>query len=306
MLFRSLLAFSQLSTLTPQHFYYHTDGNGNVTMLINSLQLAVAKYLYEPFGSTLSSIGPLADVNVYRFSSKEYHPASGIYYYGRRFYDPNLQSWLNRDPLGEQAGVNLYAFDYNAPVNEFDTDGQFVTSGVAAATTLGTADSAGGAITITVTGGGGAATGIGLVGAATVAGLVVAVPAAVGLVGYDLHLANQLDQLNRETDEAEERIKQQEAELQRRRPSKKDPERGGYYTCLARCNVHPTPYTDPDTKKPCKAPPESECPRGTEGWGTAKLEQVAAKRAEDNAQEAIRGHLGCRTEHCHVIRCWRN
>ena len=96
-----LLAFSQLSTLTPQHYYYHADGNGNVTMLINSLQLAVAKYLYDPFGNTISSSGLLADANCYRFSSKEYHSGSGLYSFGLRLYDPSLQRWPNRDPYGE-------------------------------------------------------------------------------------------------------------------------------------------------------------------------------------------------------------
>ncbi len=66
-----LLARTDHSTITPQHAFYHADGNGNVTMLINSLQLVVAKYLYDPFGGTLSLSGPLPDVNLYRFSSRE-------------------------------------------------------------------------------------------------------------------------------------------------------------------------------------------------------------------------------------------
>ena len=71
---RGLLAFSQLSTLNAQHFFYHSDENGNITMLINSLQLPAAKHVYDPFGNTLSSIGPLAEANLYRFSSKGAHP----------------------------------------------------------------------------------------------------------------------------------------------------------------------------------------------------------------------------------------
>src|SRR5208337_1926511 len=41
------------------HAYYHSGGNGNVTMLINNLQLVEAKYLYDSFGNTLSLSGPL-------------------------------------------------------------------------------------------------------------------------------------------------------------------------------------------------------------------------------------------------------
>jgi len=81
--------------------YYHADGNGNITMLIASSQMIVAKYLYDSFGNTLAKCGLLADVNNYRFSSKEWNANSGLYYYLYRFYDPSLQRWLNRDPLDE-------------------------------------------------------------------------------------------------------------------------------------------------------------------------------------------------------------
>jgi RHS repeat-associated protein len=139
-----LLALSQLSTVNPQHFYYHADGNGNITALINSLQNVVAKYLYDPFGNILSVSGPLADVNLYRFSSKEYHVASGLVYYLYRCYEPNLQRWPNRDPLGEPGfeavrqgpssrrllrpsqpfdGTTLYAFVGNRPITQIDPYG---------------------------------------------------------------------------------------------------------------------------------------------------------------------------------------
>jgi RHS repeat-associated protein len=80
---------------------YHSDANGNVTMLVNSTNAIVAKYLYDAFGNLLSKSGVLADANLYRFSSKEAHPNSGFAYYLYRYYDPNFQRWPNRDPLGE-------------------------------------------------------------------------------------------------------------------------------------------------------------------------------------------------------------
>ena len=86
---------------SPITAYYHADGNGNVTCLIYTNQLTAAKYLYGPYGDTLSLSGPLASLNVYRFSSKEWNSSAGLYYYLYRFYDPNLQRWPNRDPIGE-------------------------------------------------------------------------------------------------------------------------------------------------------------------------------------------------------------
>jgi RHS repeat-associated protein len=105
------------------HTFYHADANGNVTMLVSSKQLVVGKYLYDPYGNQIAHAGPLADANVYRFSSKEYHANSGLVYYGRRFYDPNLQRWVNRDPIGTEGGINLYTFVGNSPVLLLDPDG---------------------------------------------------------------------------------------------------------------------------------------------------------------------------------------
>jgi RHS repeat-associated protein len=82
-------------------YYYHSDGNGNITMLVNPSQYIVAKYLYDAFGNVLSASGILAQQNLYRFSSKEFHLNSGLSYYLYRYYDPNLQRWSNRDPLGD-------------------------------------------------------------------------------------------------------------------------------------------------------------------------------------------------------------
>src|SRR5439155_6537881 len=120
-----LLAFSDLksSISNPSHYFYHADGNGNVTMLVNSLQLAVAKYLYDPYGNTLSSSGPVADANLYRFSSKEAHAGSGLVYYLYRFYEPGLQRWLNQDPIGERGGIGLYLFVDNSPSSFIDSYG---------------------------------------------------------------------------------------------------------------------------------------------------------------------------------------
>ncbi len=103
--------------------YYHGDGGGNVTMLLNQQQLPVAKYSYDPYGNTLGQSGPLADANSFRFSSKEYQQNAGLYYYGYRFYDANLQRWLNRDPIGEWGGWNLYTFVRNQSTTLVDRDG---------------------------------------------------------------------------------------------------------------------------------------------------------------------------------------
>lgn len=86
-------------------------------------QTIAAKYLYDPYGNTLSMYGSLADANSYRFSSKEWNQNSGLYYYLYRLYDASLQRWLNRDPIEEIGGFNLYNFVKNNPQNKYDDFG---------------------------------------------------------------------------------------------------------------------------------------------------------------------------------------
>jgi RHS repeat-associated protein len=93
---------------SPTMAFYHADGNGNVTAMIYPDQQVAAKYIYDPFGNMLAMSGPLANLNKYRFSSKEWEGNAGLYYYGYRFYDPCSQRWPNRDPLGDF--VELHSF----------------------------------------------------------------------------------------------------------------------------------------------------------------------------------------------------
>jgi RHS repeat-associated protein len=105
------------------HAFYHADGNGNVTRLIDSSQAVVAKYLYDAFGNVLSASGLLADANRCQSSGKEKDLNSGLVYYLYRFYDPNLQRWPNRDPIGELGGFNLYGFVGNNSIDKADLFG---------------------------------------------------------------------------------------------------------------------------------------------------------------------------------------
>ncbi len=41
-------------------------------------------------------------------------------YYGHRFYNPALMRWLNRDPIEEDGGMNLYGFCGNNPTASID------------------------------------------------------------------------------------------------------------------------------------------------------------------------------------------
>lgn len=117
------LSYGYSSGNFTNHDFYHADGNGNITSLVNTNQSIVASYRYDPFGNTISQSGSLAGSNLYRFSSKQLHLNSGMYYYGYRWYLPQLQRWVNRDPIGEEGGINLYRFVLNNSVNLADPFG---------------------------------------------------------------------------------------------------------------------------------------------------------------------------------------
>ena len=101
--------------LTPAY-----DANGNITDLVDTNGSVVAHYEYDPYGNTIAKSGDQADANPFRFSSKYWDGETGFYYYGFRFYSPQLGRWLNRDPIGESGGLNLYGFIENNALNTSD------------------------------------------------------------------------------------------------------------------------------------------------------------------------------------------
>ena len=103
--------------------FYGYDGNGNVTLLTDANGQDVGHYRYDAFGNTLEAVGPRAAENPYRFSTKPIHERSGFYDFGFRFYSPGMGRWLNRDPLEEEGGINLYAMVGNNPINNTDEYG---------------------------------------------------------------------------------------------------------------------------------------------------------------------------------------
>jgi RHS repeat-associated protein len=101
--------------------YYPTyDGNGNVSEYLDSSSAVAAHYEYDPFGNTVVSTGPKVADFAHRFSTKPQDFETGLYYYGYRYYDPVTGRWPSRDPIGEDGGVNLYAFVENDGINKWD------------------------------------------------------------------------------------------------------------------------------------------------------------------------------------------
>ncbi|WP_397449629.1 RHS repeat domain-containing protein [Pseudomonas sp. NA-150] len=80
---------------------------------------------YYPYGGTAwwaAKSALQAKYKTIRYSGKE-RDASGLYYYGFRYYAPWLQRWINPDPAGDADGLNLYKMVNNSPLTLVDPNG---------------------------------------------------------------------------------------------------------------------------------------------------------------------------------------
>ncbi len=108
----------ETNALTPYSML--SDGQGNVVGVVNSAGTAVAIYEYDPYGQLLRAEGTYAKENPFRYSTKFHDEHTGLVYYGYRFYNPSLGRFINRDPIGDEGGANLYAFVTNEPIANHD------------------------------------------------------------------------------------------------------------------------------------------------------------------------------------------
>lgn len=105
----------------PQFAVY--DGNGNVAGFVDgSMGLTSANFEYGPFGETIRQSGSQAATPI-RFSTKYQDDETGLIYYAFRYYNSDTGRWINRDPITENGGVNLYGMVRNNLIQWIDSLG---------------------------------------------------------------------------------------------------------------------------------------------------------------------------------------
>ncbi|MBX8527649.1 toxin [Pseudomonas cichorii] len=105
--------------------YSLSDHLDSSTLELDQQGNLISQESYYPFGGTswwAARSAVEAKYKTVRYSGKE-RDASGLYYYGFRYYAPWLQRWINPDPAGNVDGLNLFCFVGNNPIASFDSNG---------------------------------------------------------------------------------------------------------------------------------------------------------------------------------------
>jgi RHS repeat-associated protein len=100
--------------------YYVQDHVGSVTELVSNTGAIASEYSYDPYGNQTIVSGSASDIG---YAGYFYHTVSGLEFALYRAYDPTHARWLNRDPIGEAGGLNLYAYVGGNPITDADPSG---------------------------------------------------------------------------------------------------------------------------------------------------------------------------------------
>ena len=181
-------------TSTLVGYYVTTNAQGDVIGIYNADGVLRATYEYDAWGNiiaikdgsgnTVTSDTHIAKLNSVRYRSYCYDNETGLYYVSSRYYDPEIGRWINADNQlstgSDLAGLNLFAYCGNNPVNRIDPTGEAWWHWA-----LGAAVVAACAVATVVTCGGfaAAATAVCMVGSGVAAATTASTVAAAAFIG---------------------------------------------------------------------------------------------------------------------------
>ncbi len=126
-----LLAARQVKTTgASTKLFYHNDHLGGINVITDDVvsHNGARQQLieYDPWGKISRSEGTNLE-SERRFTGQILDPEFGLYYYGARYYDPELARFISPDPIipspGDPQTLNRYTYVRNNPVKYIDPTG---------------------------------------------------------------------------------------------------------------------------------------------------------------------------------------
>ena len=115
-----MLLYEETGTFTKT---YHFDSRGSTVALTDDSGIVTDRIAYNDYGAIVQRTGTTATPFLFNGSCGVQTDANGLYYMRARYYNPDTRRWLSRDPIGENGGLNLYAYVGNHPINSIDPFG---------------------------------------------------------------------------------------------------------------------------------------------------------------------------------------
>jgi RHS repeat-associated protein len=110
--------FSFGEAVSGSNYYDTKDHLGSIRELTNSSGAIEAQYAYDPYGKASQLQGSLS--SDFQYAGYYFHAPSGLNLTVARAFGAWFGRWINRDPIGEFASINLYAYVKNSPVVAVD------------------------------------------------------------------------------------------------------------------------------------------------------------------------------------------
>jgi RHS repeat-associated protein len=113
-------------------YFWHPDHLGGGNYITDPTGKLYEHLEYFPSGETWVDESTNTQRTPYLFTSKELDEETNLYYYGARYYDPRLSSFISTDPLlfkdpgrgnTDSHFYNLYAYAQQNPIKFIDPDG---------------------------------------------------------------------------------------------------------------------------------------------------------------------------------------
>ncbi len=108
--------------------YFHTNHQGSVIAMSDDAGAKVeGPFTYGPYGSCFQGTTPcaqLASSVPYKFTGRRLDPETELYYDRARMYWSTGGRFLQTDPVGYTADLNLYTYAGNDPVGRTDPTGK--------------------------------------------------------------------------------------------------------------------------------------------------------------------------------------